>query len=221
MKLLFEALIKFLLGIAIIALLLFLPAGTFSYGGGILLLALLFIPMFVFGIVLYVKAPKLLKKRLDIKEKQSAQKGVVLLTAVVFAAGFITAGLDFRYALSDLPYTVAVIFSVILLLGYLMFAEVTRENAYLSRTVKVEEGQKVISHGLYSLVRHPMYLATLLIFLSIPFVLGSCFAVIPFAFYIPILVVRILGEEKLLEKELEGYREYKDKVKYRLIPFVW
>lgn len=220
MKLLFEALVKFFVGTSTVALLLFLPAGTF-FCGGLLLMALLFIPMFAFGILLYIKAPEVLKRRLDAKEKQTAQKGVISLSAVMFLAGFVTAGLDFRYAWSHVPKTVVAAFSVILLIGYLTFAEVVRENAYLSRTVKVEEGQRVVDSGLYSLVRHPMYLATLLIFLSMPFVLGSYYAVIPFAFYIPILVVRILDEEKLLEKELDGYAEYKNKVKYRLVPFVW
>ena len=220
MKLLVEALVKFLVGAFLVALLLFLPAGAF-FGGGVLLMALLFIPMLVFGILLFVKAPGLLKKRLDVKEKQSAQKGVVALSALMFVAGFVTAGLDFRYAWSHVSDTVVTVFSVILLIGYLMFAEVVRENAYLSRSVKVEDGQKVISHGLYSLVRHPMYLATLMIFLSMPFVLGSYVSVVPFLFYVPIIAVRIVYEEKLLDTELCGYAEYKKKVKCRLIPLVW
>ena len=221
MKLFVSALVKFLIGLLLVGLLIFLPAGTLAYPGGILFLCLLFVPMLIMGIVMLARARDLLAKRLDAKEKQAAQKGVQSLAGLVFIAGFVLAGLDFRFGWSDVPLPVVIAASVIFLLGYGLYAEVMRENAYLSRTVKVEEGQTVISTGLYGVVRHPMYLASVLMFLSIPLVMGSWYALIPFAFYPLLMVVRILDEEKLLSAELSGYDEYKKKVKYRMIPFIW
>ena len=221
MKLLLNALAKFLIGLLLVGLLIFLPAGTLAYPGGLLFLGLLFIPMLLMGIVMLARARDLLAKRLDAKEKQAAQKGVQSLAGLVSMAGFVLAGLDFRFGWSDMPLPVVIAASVIFLIGYGLYAEVMRENAYLSRTVKVEEGQTVISTGLYGIVRHPMYLASVLMFLSIPLVMGSWYALIPFAFYPLLMVVRILDEEKLLTAELAGYEEYKRKVKFRLIPFIW
>jgi protein-S-isoprenylcysteine O-methyltransferase Ste14 len=221
MKLLLNALAKFLIGLLLVGLLIFLPAGTLAYPGGLLFLGLLFIPMLAMGIVMLARARDLLAKRLDAKEKQAAQKGVQSLAGLVFMAGFVLAGLDFRFNWSDMPLPVVIAASVIFLIGYGLYAEVMRENAYLSRTVKVEEGQTVVSTGLYGIVRHPMYLASVLMFLSIPLVMGSWYALIPFAFYPLLMVVRILDEEKLLTAELSGYEEYKRKVKYRMIPFIW
>ena len=221
MKLLFSALIKFLIGLLLVGLLIFLPAGTLAYPGGLLFLCLLFVPMLIMGIVMLARARDLLAKRLDAKEKQAAQKGVQSLAGLVFIAGFVLAGLDFRFGWSDMPLPVVIAASLTFLIGYGLYAEVMRENAYLSRTVKVEEGQTVISTGLYGIVRHPMYLASVLMFLSIPLVMGSWYALIPFAFYPLLMVVRILDEEKLLTAELLGYEEYKRKVKYRMIPFIW
>ena len=221
MKLFLNAFTKFLVGLLLVALLIFLPAGTLAYPGGLLFLCLLFVPMLLMGIVMLARARDLLAKRLDAKEKQAAQKGVQSLAGLVFMAGFVLAGLDFRFGWSDMPLPVVIAASVIFLIGYGLYAEVMRENAYLSRTVKVEEGQTVISTGLYGIVRHPMYLASVLMFLSIPLVMGSWYALIPFAFYPVLMVVRILDEEKLLTAELSGYEEYKRKVKYRMIPFIW
>ena len=221
MELLVSALIKFLIGLLLVGLLIFLPAGTLAYPGGLLFLCLLFVPMLLMGIVMLARARDLLAKRLDAKEKQAAQKGVQSLAGLVFMAGFVLAGLDFRFGWSDVPLPVVIVASLTFLIGYGLYAEVMRENAYLSRTVKVEEGQTVVSTGLYGIVRHPMYLASVLMFLSIPLVMGSWYALIPFAFYPVLMVVRILDEEKLLTAELSGYEEYKRKVKFRLIPFIW
>ena len=221
MKLFLNALIKFLVGLLLVGLLIFLPAGTLAYPGGILFLCLLFIPMIVMGIVMLARARDLLAKRLDAKEKQAAQKGVQSLSGLVFIAGFVLAGLDFRFSWSNVPLPAVIAASVIFLIGYGLYAEVMRENAYLSRTVKVEEGQTVISTGLYGIIRHPMYTASILMFLSIPLVMGSWYALIPFALYPALMVVRIKDEEKLLTAELSGYEEYKRKVKYRMIPFIW
>ena len=221
MKLFVSALVKFLIGLLLVGLLIFLPAGTLAYPGGIRFLCLLFIPMLVMGIVMLARARDLLAKRLDAKEKQAAQKGVQSLSGLVFIAGFVLAGLDFRFSWSNVPLPAVIAASVIFLIGYGLYAEVMRENAYLSRTVKVEEGQTVVSTGLYGIVRHPMYTASILMFLSIPLVMGSWYALIPFAFYPALMVIRVLDEEKLLTAELQGYAEYKTKVRYRLIPFIW
>lgn len=221
MKLLLNALTKFTAGLLLVALLLFLPAGTIRYPGGLLFLCLLFIPMLLLGILMLARARDLLAKRLDVKEKQGTQKGVVAVMGLVFLSGFILAGLDFRFGWSKVPLPVVIVASVLFLVGYALYAEVMRENAYLSRTVKVEEGQTVISTGLYAVVRHPMYTASTVMFLALPLILGSWYALIPFALYPVIMVVRIHGEEKLLTAELSGYEEYKRKVKFRLIPFIW
>ena len=221
MKLLLNALTKFIIGLLLVALILFLPAGTLAYPGGLLFLCLLFVPMLIMGIVMMICARDLLRKRLDVKEKQGTQKGVVAFMGLVFLCGFVLAGLDFRFGWSQVPLPVVIIASVLFLVGYGLYAEVMRENAYLSRTVKVEEGQTVISTGLYGIVRHPMYTASTVMFLALPLVLGSWYALIPSAFYPVIMVIRIHGEEKLLTAELSGYEEYKKKVKYRMIPFIW
>lgn len=221
MKLLIEALTKFACGLILVGLLIFLPAGTLSYTYGWLLIGLLFVPMLIAGFVMLSKSPDFLKKRLDAKEKQGTQKGVVVLSGLMFIAGFVVAGLDYRFGWSDMPTWVILTASVLFLAAYALYAEVMRENAYLSRTIKVEEGQKVVDTGLYSVVRHPMYMATILLFLMMPIVLGSWYALIAFAFYPAVIVVRLKDEEELLTKELPGYAEYKQKVKYRIIPFVW
>ena len=221
MKLFLNALTKFIAGLLLVALLLFLPAGTIRYPGGLLFLCLLFVPMLLMGIVMLARARDLLAKRLDVKEKQGTQKGVVAVMGLIFLSGFILAGLDFRFGWSKVPLPVVIVASVLFLVGYAFYAEVMRENAYLSRTIKVEEGQTVISTGLYAVVRHPMYTASTVMFLALPLILGSWYALIPFALYPVIMVVRIHGEEKLLTAELAGYEEYTRKVRYRLIPFVW
>lgn len=221
MKLLIEALTKFTCGLLMVGLLIFLPAGTLAYTYGWLLIGLLFGPMLIAGFVMLSKSPEFLKKRLDAKEKQAAQKGVVAISGLMFVAGFMVAGLDFRFGWSVMPAWVVVIASVLFLVAYAMYAEVMRENAYLSRTIKVEEGQTVVDTGMYGIVRHPMYAVTILLFLMMPLVLGSWYALIAFAFYPAVIVVRLTDEEDLLTRELPGYAAYKQKVKYRLIPFVW
>ena len=221
MKLLVNALVKFFCGFLLVGLLIFLPAGTLDFPKGWLLMGLLFGPMFIAGLVMLRKSPDFLAKRLDVKEKRSAQQGVVKLSGLMFIAGFVVAGLDFRFGWSVMPKVVTVIAALLFLLAYLLYAEVMRENAYLSRTIQVEEGQTVVSTGLYGVVRHPMYMATLLLFLVMPLVLGSWWALIPFAFYPAIIISRLKDEEELLTRELAGYAEYKEKVKYRIIPFIW
>ena len=220
-KLFFEAITKFLLGIILVGLLIFLPAGTFSYFNGWLFMGILFIPMFIAGIVMMFKNPELLKKRLDSKEKESEQGLVLKLSGLMFLLGFIIAGFGVRFNWYTVPETVSIFASVVFLLAYALYAEVLRENTYLSRTIKVEDNQKVIDTGLYSIVRHPMYSVTLLLFLAIPIILGSIYSFIIFLAYPFIIAKRIKNEEHLLEKELQGYKEYKQKVKYRLIPFIW
>jgi protein-S-isoprenylcysteine O-methyltransferase Ste14 len=221
MKLLLNALIKFAIGFLMLGVLLFLPAGTLAFPGGWLLLGLLFVPMLALGAVLFFRAKDLLRKRLDSKEKESTQKGVVAMSGLIFLGGFVLAGLDFRFSLSHVPTVAVIVASVLFLVGYALYAEVMRENAYLSRTVKVEENQKVIDTGLYGIVRHPMYFATVLMFLSIPVILGSWWALLVFSVYPFVIVVRIRNEETVLKRELAGYTEYQSKVKYRLIPFIW
>ena len=221
MKLLCNALVKFACGAALVGLLLFLPAGTLRYPGGWLFVGLLFVPMLIAGFVMFFKSPDFLAKRLDAKEKQATQKGVLAFSGLMFIAGFVVAGLDFRFGWSKMPLPVTIAASILFLLAYALYAEVMRENAYLSRTIKVEEGQKVVDTGLYGIVRHPMYSATILLFLMMPIVLGSWYALIIFAFYPAIIIVRLNDEEALLTRELTGYAEYKQKVKYRLIPFLW
>ena len=221
MKLLAEALVKFTCGLLMVGLLIFLPAGTLAYPYGWLLMALLFGPMLMAGFVMLAKNPAFLKKRLDVKEKQSAQKGVLAFAGLMFIAGFVVAGLDFRFGWSQMPTGVVVAATVLFLVAYALYAEVMRENAYLSRTIKVEEGQTVVDTGLYGIVRHPMYAVTILLFLMMPLVLGSWYALLIFAFYPAIIVVRLKDEEKLLARELPGYEAYQQKVKYRIIPFIW
>ena len=221
MKLLFSALSKFIFGLLFVGLLLFLPAWTFNYPNAWLFIALLFIPMLILSIVLFIKSPDLLKKRLNAKEKQATQKSVVGISALLFLVGFIIAGLDFRFNWSSVPKWLVIIASIVLFISYLLYGEVMRENAYLSRTIEVQENQKVIDKGLYKIVRHPMYSVTIFLFLSIPLILGSWYSLICFIPYIPVIIVRIINEEKLLEKELEGYTKYKNRTKYRLIPFIW
>lgn len=221
MKLLINALTKFLCGLLMVGLLIFIPAGTFAYAYGWLLMGLLFVPMLIAGFVMYFSSPAFLAKRLDAKEKQATQKGVLAFSGLMFIAGFVVAGLDFRFGWSQMPVWVIITASVLFLVAYALYAEVMRENAYLSRTIKVEEGQKVVDTGLYGIVRHPMYMATILLFLMIPLVLGSWYALIVFAFYPAIIVVRLKDEEALLTRELPGYAEYRQRVKYRIIPFVW
>lgn len=220
-KLFFEAIMKFFLGVLTVGLSIFISAGSLDYPNGRLFILLLFIPMFIAGIALMVKNPKLLKERLDFKEKQSDQKWVVTLSGLMFLLGFIAAGLDYRYNWSKIPNVVTIISSVLFLLGYALYGEVLKENAHLSRTIKVEEGQKIIDTGLYGIVRHPMYLATILMFLSIPLILGSFVSFLIFLPYPILIAKRIKNEEMVLEKNLEGYMEYKKKVRYKLIPFVW
>ncbi|MBQ8371110.1 MAG: isoprenylcysteine carboxylmethyltransferase family protein [Clostridia bacterium] len=221
MKLLFQALTKFLAGALFVGLLLFLPAGTFDFPGAWLFLGLLFVPMLILGTVLLVKSPELLEKRLRHREKESTQRGVVAVTGVAFIASFILAGLDHRFHWTEIPAWLTVTASVLLLLSYAMYAEVMRENAYLSRTVEVQENQSVVSTGLYGIVRHPMYAATVVLFLAIPLVLGSWIAFVVMLVYPVGIAVRILNEEAVLTEGLESYAEYKTKVKWRLIPFVW
>lgn len=221
MKLLIEALTKFACGVLLVGLLIFLPAGTVGFSYGWLLMALLFVPMFIAGIVMLAKSPDFLKKRLDAKEKQATQKGVVAVSGLMFIAGFVVAGLDYRFGWSRMPNWVTIVASVTFVLDYAMYAEVMRENAYLSRTIRVEEGQKVVDTGLYGVVRHPMYAVTIELFMMIPLILGSWWALMVFAVYPVAIVIRLKDEEALLTKELPGYAEYKQKVKWRLIPFIW
>lgn len=221
MKLLLNALSKFIMGLVLIGALLLLPAWTLAYPNAWLFIALLFIPMLIMGAVLFIKAPELLKKRLNNKEKEKTQQGVIALSGLMFPVGFVLCALDFRFKWSDAPLWLVITASVLFLTGYAMYAEVMRENAYLSRTVEVQDGQKVIDTGLYGIVRHPMYLATLLMFVPLPLILGSLWGLIPFAIYPVVTVIRILNEEKVLTSGLAGYAEYKKRVKFRLIPFVW
>lgn len=216
-----KALTKYLMGLLCVILLLFIPAGTIHYRNGWLFISLLFAPMLVLGIVLLFKSPELLEKRLNAKEEQGEQQKVVGLSALLFLAGFIIAALDYRFGWSQISGWLVLAASAVLLLSYGMYAEVMRENAYLSRTVEIQENQKVVDTGLYGIVRHPMYTSTILLFLSIPLVLGSFIAFVVFLAYPVLIARRIRNEEQVLEEGLAGYREYKQKVKYRLIPFIW
>ena len=216
-----SASIKFLMGLVLVGLLLFLPAGTIHYPCGWLLVAVLFVPMFIAGVVMLFRSPELLQKRLDGKEKEVEQKSVVALSGVMFIAAFVVAGLNFRYSWTVMPSWAVWSAVAVFLLSYIMYAEVLRENAYLSRTIEVQENQKVIDTGLYGIVRHPMYSATVLMFLSMPLVLGSLPSFVIMLAYIPIIVKRIKNEEDVLLKGLDGYADYCRKVRYRIIPFVW
>ena len=220
-KLFFQAIIKFIFGVLIIGLLLFVPANTINYWNGWLFMGLLFIPMFIAGIVMMIKSPELLRKRLNAKEKEGEQKQVLLYSALMFLAGFIIAGLNYRYNWITISTPVVIVSSIVFVIAYILYAEVLRENAYLSRTIEVQENQKVVDTGLYGIVRHPMYASTILLFLSMSLVLGSVISFVIFLVYPFIIAKRIKNEEEVLEKDLAGYSEYKKKVKYKVIPFIW
>lgn len=220
-KLLFQAIVKFLIGFIIVGLLIFIPAGSFNYYNGWMFMILLFVPMFIAGIILLFKNPELLKMRLNTKEKENEQKEVLIYSGLMFIMGFILAGLNYRYKWIEIPRIVIIIAIIIFLTSYILYAIVLNENTYLSRTIEVKENQKVIDTGLYGVVRHPMYAITIVLFLSMPIILNSFISFVIFLMYPFIIVKRINNEEKVLEKELRGYKEYKQKVKYRLIPFIW
>ena len=221
LRLMTQGLVKLFAGMILLGALVFLPSWTFRYLGGWLFLGILFVPMLILGAGLLVRSPELLEKRLNHKEKEAAQKGVIALSGMIFPLGFVLSALDFRFGWSRVPLWLTLGGAALFLIGYALYAEVMRENAYLSRTVEVQEGQRVIDTGLYGVVRHPMYLATLLMFLPIPLILQSLWGLIPFALYPLILVIRILNEEKVLTEGLAGYADYKTKVRYRLIPLIW
>ena len=220
-KLFIQAITKFIVGFIIIALLLFIPAGTLNYWNAWIFICILFVPMFIVGIILMIKSPDLLRKRLNSKEKESEQGILLMVCGVMFICGFVVSGLNYRFEWIILPKMIVFIATSIFLFGYLLYAEVLRENMYLSRIIEIQENQKVIDTGLYSVVRHPMYLSTILLFLSIPLVLGSLFSFLIFLIYPVIIARRIRNEEQVLEEGLKGYSEYKKKVKYRVIPFIW
>ena len=220
-KLLIQGIIKFLAGVILLGVLLFLPAGTLAWPQGWRLMAILFIPMLLAGIVMIRKNPELLRKRLNAKEKQAEQQDVLKLSALMFLAAFILAGLNFRFRWIVLPDWISWTAAAIFLISYGLYAEVMRENVYLSRTIEVQENQKVVDTGLYGIVRHPMYMSTLFLFLAMPLVLGSVISFLIMLLYIPIIAKRIRNEEQVLEEGLDGYTEYKQKVKYKVIPFIW
>ena len=220
-KLFFQAIIKFISGVLLIGLLLFIPANTINYWNGWLFMGLLFVPMFIAGIVLMIKNPELLRKRLNAKETENEQKQVIVFSGLMFLLGFIIAGLNYKYNWIVIPNIVVIISSILFILAYILYAEVLRENTYLSRTIEVQENQKVIDTGLYGIVRHPMYAVTILLFLAMPLILGSIISFVIFLIYPIIIAKRIKNEEKVLEKDLVGYLEYKKKVKYKIIPFIW
>ena len=220
-KLFFQAILKFILGFVIVIILLFVSANTIIYWNGWIFIGVLFIPMFLAGCILMIKNPELLRKRLNAKEKETEQKQVVLFSGLMFISGFIVAGLNFRYSWIILPKAVVIISTVIFVIAYILYAEVLRENTYLSRTIEVQENQKVIDTGLYGIVRHPMYAVTILLFLTMPLILGSIISFFIFCIYPILIAKRIKNEEEFLERELDGYSEYKKKVKYRMVPFVW
>lgn len=220
-KLFAQAITRFLSGLLIVGLLLFIPAGTFVFWQAWLLIIILFVPIFIAGLILMKSSPDLLRKRLSVKEEQTEQKTVILLSGLMFVSAFLLAGLNIRFGWIVLPALVSFAAAVVFLLAYILYAEVLRENAYLSRTVEVQENQKVIDTGLYGVVRHPMYMSTLLLFLSMPLVLGSVISFVIMLAYIPIISMRMRNEEQVLEDGLEGYKEYKQRVRYKIIPFVW
>ncbi len=221
MKLMASAGIKLLMGLVLVGLLLFLPAGTMRFPGGWLFIAVLFMPMLIAGVVMALHSPELLKKRLNTKEKEAEQRSVVAMSGIMFVAAFVVAGLNFRYSWVVMPSWAAWCAAVLFLLSYIMYAEVLRENAYLSRTIEVQEGQTVIDTGLYGIVRHPMYSATVLMFLAMPLVLGSMPSFVIMLAYIPLIAKRIRNEEQVLLEGLDGYAAYCTRVKYRILPFVW
>jgi protein-S-isoprenylcysteine O-methyltransferase Ste14 len=220
-KLFSQAIVKFVSGLLLVGVLVFLPAGTFAYRQGWLLLGILFVPMFAAGLIMMKKSPDLLRKRLNVREEQSEQKTVILLSGIMFLAAFIAAGLSFRFGWLRLPVWVSWAAAALFLLAYVLYAEVLRENAYLSRTIEVQENQKVVDTGLYGVVRHPMYMTTLILFLSMPLVLGSLISFVITLAYVPIIAKRIRNEEEVLEEGLEGYKEYKKRVRWKVIPFIW
>ena len=220
-KLFFQAITKFLIGALLVGALIFVPAGTIKFLNGWIFMGVLFVPMFIFGIYLMFKNPDLLKRRLNAKEKEGEQKTVIALSGLMFMAGFVIAGLNYRFGWVVLPNIVTIVASIVFVISYILYAEVLRENAYLLRTIEVEKGQKVVDTGMYGIVRHPMYIVTILLFLSIPLILGSIISFVIFLMYPFIIIKRIKNEEKVLERDLEGYIEYEKKVKYRLIPFIW
>ena len=216
-----RAISRFLAGLLLVAGLLFIPAGTWDYPQGWLLIGILFVPMFIAGLVMMKKNPELLKKRLNVRERESEQRSVILFSGIMFLAAFLSAGLSFRYSWLMLPVPVTIIAAIVFLAAYALYAEVLRENTYLSRTVEVQEDQKVIDTGLYGIVRHPMYMVTVLLFLAMPLVLGSVISFVIMLCYIPIIAKRIRNEEQVLQEGLPGYGKYMEKVKYRLLPFIW
>ena len=220
-RLFLNAIVRYFLGLILVGLLLFVPAGTLNYWNAWLFMGLLFIPMFIAGIILMFKNPILLQSRLDVKEKETTQKYVIIYSGLMFILGFIVAGLNYRFSWIMIPNIVVIIASILFIISYILYAEVLRENTYLSRTIKVQKDQKVVDTGLYGIVRHPMYSVTIILFLTMPLILGSIISFIIFLIYPFIIYRRINNEERVLEKELKGYKEYKRKVKYRLIPFVW
>lgn len=220
-KLLSSAIAKYVIGLALVAVLLFVPAGTIDYSNGWLFMGVLFIPMLMLGVVLWVKSPELLRRRLDSKENRQTQQGIIKYLGLFFVIGFIVAGLDYRWGWSSVPSWISLGSAILFLIGYGLYGEVMRENMWLSRTIQVEKEQKVITTGLYGIVRHPMYSATLLMFLPMPLILGSWWAMPIFCLYVPLIVRRILDEEKLLFKELNGYKEHCAKLRWRLIPYIW
>ena len=220
-KLFIQAIFKFFLGVVLVGVLIFLPAGSLAFLNGWLLMGILFVTMLIAGIFMMIKSPSLLSKRLNAKEGRKTQDTVVKLSGLMFIIGFVIAGLGYRFDWYSLPFGVTIGASVLFIVAYILYAEVLRENAYLSRTIEVQDGQKVIDTGLYGIVRHPMYSVTLLLFLSMPLVLGSIYALAVFIAYPFIIANRILDEEELLKNELDGYSEYMKKVRYRLIPFIW
>ena len=220
-NLLVRAVSRFLAGLLIVGLLLFLPAGTFRYPAAWLLIGILFVPRFAAGLIMMKKNPELLKKRLNAKEQETEQKEVILLSGIMFLAAFIIAGFSFRFGWLMLPFPASIAFAAVFLAAYALYAEVLRENTYLSRTIEVQEDQKVIDTGLYGIVRHPMYMATVILFPAMPLVLGSVISFVIMLCYIPIIVKRIRNEEQVLTEGLQGYEAYRKKVKYRLIPFIW
>ena len=220
-KLFLQAIIKYVFGVLIVGGLLFIPANSFEYWNAWLFMVLLFIPMFIAGIALMIKNPELLRKRLNAKEQENEQKWVLLFSGLMFITGFIVAGLNYKYKWIEMPNTVTIISSILFIIAYVLYAEVLRENTYLSRTIEVQDNQKVIDTGLYGIVRHPMYAVTILLFLTIPLILGSIISFIIFLVYPIIIAKRIKNEEIILERDLKGYKEYKNKVKYKIIPLIW
>ena len=220
-ELFLKAIVKFLFGILLVGVLIFVPAGSFNYFEGVLFMMILFIPMFIFGVILMVKDPELLERRLNAKEKINEQKQVVLYSGLMFIFGFVISGLNYRYSVIFLPRIVVIISSILFVISYIMYAEVLRENSYLSRTIEVHKGQKVIDSGLYGIVRHPMYSATIIMFLMIPLILNSILSLIIFLVYPFIIIKRLKSEEEYLKDNLNGYKTYMKKVKYRLIPYIW